>query len=71
MSRNLAFPYGVLVLKDGKGIVVAESWRHRLLGIPGHGGGAPVPILAKLSGYPARLTPAADGGAWLALTRVR
>jgi len=30
-------------------------------------GGAPVPGLARLPGYPARLAPAADGGAWLCL----
>ena len=30
-------------------------------------GSAPQPLLTKLPGYPARLSPAADGGAWLAL----
>jgi hypothetical protein len=54
------------VRKDGRGLAVAESWRHRLVGIPAHGGGV-TPILGKLPGYPARPGPAADGGAWLAL----
>jgi hypothetical protein len=46
--------------------VVSEAWRHRLLRLPA-GGGAPVEVLSKLSGYPARLARAADGGAWLTL----
>jgi sugar lactone lactonase YvrE len=64
LARNLAFPYGLLV--GGEGLIVAESWRHRLLRLPA-GGGAAAPVLAKLPGYPARLAPAAAGGAWLTL----
>ncbi len=64
LAGNLAFPYGVMARADG--IVLAESWRHRLLGLPAAGG--PVrELAAKLPGYPARLAPAADGGAWLCL----
>jgi len=62
VAAGLAFPYGLLPV-DG-GAVVSESWRHRLLRV---GSGAPVEILAKLPGYPARLAPAAGGGAWLSL----
>ena len=64
LAGELAFPYGILVQQQR--IVVAESWRHRLVGVP-RDGGAPQPVLSKLPGYPARLAPAADGGAWLAL----
>jgi hypothetical protein len=64
LAGDLAFPYGILI--QGERIVVAESWRHRLVAIPRQGG-APQPLLTKLPGYPARLAPAADGGAWLAL----
>lgn len=66
LAANLAFPYGILIQPEGHGVIVSESWRHRLVGIPAHGGGIE-PLLTKLPGYPARLTPAADGGAWLAL----
>jgi Strictosidine synthase len=66
LARDLAFPNGVLVDREGDRLIVAESWRHRLVAIP-LGGGAPQPLLAKLPGYPARLAPASDGGAWLAL----
>jgi hypothetical protein len=61
---ELAFPYGILIQQQR--IVVSESWRHRLVAVP-RDGGAAQPVLAKLPGYPARLAPAADGGAWLAL----
>jgi hypothetical protein len=64
LARNLAFPYGLLVA--GSDLIVAESWRHRLLRLP-LAGGAAQPVLAKLPGYPARLAPAAAGGAWLTL----
>jgi hypothetical protein len=64
LAGDLAFPYGILV--QGERIVVAESWRHRLVAIRRQGG-APQSLLTKLPGYPARLASAADGGAWLAL----
>jgi hypothetical protein len=70
LASGLAFPYGILIAPEGHGVIVSESWRHRLVGIPAHQGdrrGGVEPLLSKLPGYPARLTPAADGGAWLAL----
>jgi Strictosidine synthase len=64
LARDLAFPYGLLMA--GEDLILAESWHHRLLRLPA-AGGTPRPLLAKLPGYPARLAPAAAGGAWLAL----
>jgi hypothetical protein len=63
VSQGLAFPNGLLA--DRNGVIVAESWRHRIIRISE--GGAQKPILQKLPGYPARLAPAGDGGVWLAL----
>jgi hypothetical protein len=64
LARTLAFPCGVLV--GPKGLVVSEAWQHRLTLIrPGES--HPETIAAKLPGYPSRLSPAADSGAWLAL----
>jgi hypothetical protein len=65
LAGDLAFPYGVLPNAPGGGVVVAESWRHRLLRIGPQGGVEP--LLTKLPGYPARLAAGADGGAWLCL----
>ena len=64
LARDLAFPYGLLVA--GSDLVIAESWRHRLLRLPAAGGAAQ-PVLAKLPGYPARLASAGGGSAWLTL----
>jgi Strictosidine synthase len=66
LAGDLAFPYGVLANPPGGGVVVAESWRHRLIRIRPEGG-AVEPVLTKLPGYPARLAAGADGGAWLCL----
>lgn len=62
VAGGLAWPNGLL--PQAAGVVVSESWRHRLLRI---GAGTPQPVLAHLPGYPARLAPAPDGGAWLCL----
>lgn len=61
-SDGLAWPYGLL--PDATGCVVSESWRHRLVRV---GNGKVEPVLRHLPGYPARLSPCADGGAWLAI----
>ncbi|CAN7596692.1 hypothetical protein [Rhizobium sp. LjRoot254] len=64
VADKLAWPYGIVVTPDGK-LVASESWRNRLV-IVGEGS-AFTPILDDLPGYPARITPAADGGYWLAI----
>ncbi len=58
---GLAFPYGLLPV-DG-GVLFSESWKHRLV-LADASGGQRV-VADKLPGYPARLAPASDGGAWL------
>ncbi len=60
--RDLQWPYGLLPVPGGA--IVSESWRRRLVQV---GGGDVVPVLEHLPGYPARLSSAADGGAWLAI----
>ena len=60
LADGLAYPYG-LALAQGQ-LIVSESWRHRLVRIEG---GAAIPVLRDLPGYPARISPAADGGFWL------
>jgi hypothetical protein len=66
LAGDLAFPYGVLANAPGGGVVVSESWRHRLVRIAPQDGSIE-PVLTKLPGYPARLAAMADGGAWLCL----
>ncbi|MCL6706314.1 hypothetical protein M8R20_04820 [Pseudomonas sp. R2.Fl] len=63
VAGGLAFPYGLL--PDGDGVVVSESWRHRLVRVTGSGGVEPV--VEHIPGYPARIAPASGGGAWLSV----
>lgn len=59
LASGLGFPCGVAV--QGDDLLVAESWRHRVLTITATG---TTPALADLPGYPGRLC-AADNGWWL------
>jgi hypothetical protein len=63
VADSLAFPFGLL--PAGNGVLVSESWRHRLLRIDGSGNASTQ--LDHFPGYPARLSPASGGGAWLAI----
>jgi hypothetical protein len=63
-AGDIAFPYGLHPI--GSDVLVSESWRHQLVRFDG-GSGNRSTVLAHLPGYPARLSPAGDGGAWLAL----
>ena len=64
IADKLAFPYGLLA--DNHGVVVSESWRHRLVGIDSETR-VPKILVNHIPGYPSRLTPTPDGGAWLSV----
>ncbi len=65
LADRLAYPYGLMLSADG-GLIVAESWRSRLVRLAR--GGKPEDRLTDIAGYPARLAPTADGrGCWLAV----
>ena len=66
LANNLAFPYGLVVDSAISRVIVSESWRHRLVSIP-MSGGVPAPILAKLAGYPSRITRKESDGFILSL----
>jgi hypothetical protein len=64
LAGDIAFPYGLH--PAGKDVLVSESWRHQFVRFEGATGSCST-VLAHLPGYPARLSPSADGGAWLTL----
>ncbi|RUV15485.1 hypothetical protein [Mesorhizobium sp. M7A.F.Ca.MR.245.00.0.0] len=64
VAGEIAFPYGLHPV--GSDVLVSESWRHQLVRFDGATGSRST-VLTHLPGYPARLSPSADGGAWLAL----
>jgi len=53
----------------GGEVWVSESWRHQVVRVGDRGGAAAV--TDALPGYPSRLAPAADGGAWLTCFTLR
>jgi hypothetical protein len=65
LASGLAFPHGVLTRGDE--LIVSESWRHRLIALSAERPGRPRVVLANLPGYPSRLSPSGDSGAWLCL----
>lgn len=63
LQDGLGWAFGAMQARDG--VLVSESWRHRLR-LAGKGGGRR-DATAELPGYPARITATADGGFWLSL----
>ncbi|SEP11308.1 hypothetical protein SAMN04490248_1268 [Salinihabitans flavidus] len=63
LMGDLAWPFGLGLGADG--LVITESWRHRVLHRT-RDGGVKTPLW-DLPGYPARISPASGGGWWLAV----
>ena len=63
LADKLAWPGGVTLAGPGR-LVVAESWRHRLMEISA---GRLHPVLTELPGYPGRIAHAGPSGFWLAV----
>lgn len=66
VADRLAYPYGIALHPDGR-LIVSESWRHRIIALDIRGGEPPQILLEDLPAYSSRVTPALDGGFWLAL----
>lgn len=64
LADGLAWPAGLLIGRDGA-VIASEAWRNRLVSI--QAGRQPVTTLADIAGYPGRIAPAGDGGAWLSV----
>ncbi|WP_407168150.1 hypothetical protein [Bradyrhizobium sp. ORS 111] len=61
LASRLGYAFGACAHSDG--VLVSESWRHRLILI--RNGQAPRVVLGRLPVYPSRLSKAAGGGYWL------
>lgn len=64
VAQDLAWPNG-LCPRPGGAIAFSESWRHRVMELNAEGGLKP--LIEMIPGYPARISPAPDGGAVLAV----
>lgn len=73
LLQGLNYPSGLAVSRDGKTLWFTEAWNHRLsrAEIRGRTLGPVNVVIGNMPGYPARLSPAAGGGFWLALFAVR
>lgn len=63
LGDGLSYPSGIAALRSG-GVVVSESWKHRLLLLDGR---KPKVILSDLPGYPSRLASGENDEFWLCL----
>ncbi len=70
LADHLDWPGGVTVSHDGRGLLVTESWAHRLSLFP-VGGGTPDVLVKNFAGYPCRISRAARGDYWLAFFGLR
>ena len=64
LHEGLAFPNGLCAKGDGS-ILVSEAWTSRILRLSPDG--AVSVLLDDLPGYPARMSPAENGGVWLSV----
>jgi hypothetical protein len=61
LAQGLGYAFGACA--HGNGVLVSESWRHRLVLVAP--GASPRTVLAHLPVYPSRLAKASGGGYWL------
>lgn len=66
LASGLGYPYG-LARAGVHSIVVAESWKSRLVRVDLDGSGVHEVVLDRLPGYPARISSRHHGGHWLAV----
>ncbi len=67
------YPHGLAIAGALQSLWFTESWNHRLsrASIAGNGVATPHIVIRNLPGYPARLSPTADGGFWVSLFGLR
>jgi len=69
LAEGLHYAFGAC--EAGDELWVSESWRHHVIRLAG-GGKAPLQAVTDaLPGYPSRIAPASDGGAWLTCFALR
>ena len=71
--RNLIFPNGVCLARDGQSVLFAESWACRInrYWFDGPKAGKVERVLDRLPGYPDNINRASDGSYWAAIMGMR
>jgi sugar lactone lactonase YvrE len=73
VADGLCFPNGVALAPDESFLLVAQTGVYNVLRIPltGPAAGRPEPFSSNLPGYPDNMSPAGDGGYWVAFPSPR
>jgi ribose transport system permease protein len=71
--KNLVFPNGICMMRDGQSFLFAETWACRVsrYWFEGPRKGQVETVIADLPGYPDNINRASDGTYWLALVGMR
>lgn len=69
LAEGLHYAFGACEMGDE--LWVSESWRHHVIRLASGNEGRVQPVTDALPGYPSRVVPAQDGGAWLTCFALR
>jgi sugar lactone lactonase YvrE len=73
LLSGLSYPCGVAISRDGKWLLISESWKHTLSKFPldniqeNHR----ELVIPNLPGYPGRISYSSDGGYWMCIFAMR
>ncbi|TWE22366.1 SMP-30/gluconolactonase/LRE family protein [Prauserella muralis] len=71
LADGLAYPSGVTLAPEADSLLVCEAWAHRLSRFALSDPARPTVLRENFPGYPGRISPAANGGYWLAVFALR
>lgn len=74
LLSGLSYPHGLAITRDGRSLLITESWKHRVLSYPFDDirSATQELVIPNLPGYPARIVPSADGRCyWMSLFGMR
>jgi sugar lactone lactonase YvrE len=73
LLSGLSYPCGVAISRDGKWLLISESWKHTLSRFPLDNiqENRRELVIPNLPGYPGRITYSSDGGYWMCIFAMR
>ena len=73
LLSGLSYPYGVAISRDGKWLLINESWKHTLSRFPLDDirENRREVVIPNLPGYPGRISYSSDGGYWMCIFAMR
>jgi sugar lactone lactonase YvrE len=73
LFSGLSYPCGVAISRDGKWLLISESWKHTLSRFPLDNiqENRRELVIPNLPGYPGRISYSSDGGYWMCIFAMR